>query len=248
MTALLHAELIKLRTTRTFVALAGIAVGISILLTALVGLLTEPTEESVLIDVFASDVSGFFILVLAVVGISGEWRHRTITSSLLAAPDRLRFLTAKTLAFAAAGILLSLLISIAVTILGLAILTVRDLPTPAAGELADLAARNALVAALLGALGVGIGALVRNQVVAVVGLLVLTFVVETTLIALVPEVARFGPFTSLPLATAGISAEEAGLGDEIELLAPGLAVLAMLAWIGAAFAAGAGLLWRRDLE
>lgn len=248
MTALLHAELIKLRTTRTFVALAGIAVGISILLTALVGLLTEPTEESVLIDVFASDVSGFFILVLAVVGISGEWRHRTITSSLLAAPDRLRFLTAKTLAFAAAGILLSLLISIAVTILGLAILTVRDLPTPAAGELADLAARNALVAALLGAFGVGIGALVRNQVVAVVGLLVLTFVVETTLIALVPEVARFGPFTSLPLATAGISAEEAGLGDEIELLAPGLAVLGMLAWIGAAFAAGAGLLWRRDLE
>jgi ABC-2 type transport system permease protein len=248
MTALLHAELIKLRTTRTFVALAGIAVAISLLLTALVGLLSEPTEESVLIDVFASDVSGFFILVLAVVGISGEWRHRTITSSLLAAPDRLRFLTAKTLAFAAAGILMSLLISIAVTILGLAILTVRDLPAPEAGELADLAARNALVAALLGAFGVGIGALVRNQVVAVVGLLVFSFVVETTLIALVPEVARFGPFTSLPTATAGISAGQAGLGDELELLAPGLAVMAMLAWIGAAFAAGAVLLQRRDLE
>jgi ABC-2 type transport system permease protein len=248
MTALLHAELIKLRTTRTFVALAGIAVGISLLLTALTGLIGEPTEESVLIDVFASDTSGFFILVLAVVGISGEWRHRTITSSLLAAPDRLRFLTAKTLAFAAAGILMSLLISIAVTILGLAILTVRDLPTPEAAELADLAARNALVAALLGAFGVGIGALVRNQVVAVVGLLVFTFVVETALIATVPEVARFGPFTPLPAATVGISAEEAGMGGEIELLAPGLAALAMVAWIGAAFAAGAVLLQRRDLE
>jgi ABC-2 type transport system permease protein len=248
MITLLHAELIKLRTTRTFVALAATAVGISLLLAALVSSLTEPTEESVLIDVFASDASSFFILVLAVVGISGEWRHRTITSSLLAAPDRLRFLTAKTLAFAAAGILLSLLISIAVTSVGLTILTVRDLPTPEAGELAGLVMRNALVAALLGAFGVAIGALVRNQVVAVVGLLVLTFVVETTLIAFVPEVARFGPFTALPTAVADISAEDAGLGDDIELLAPGLAALAMLAWIGAAFAAGAALLRGRDLE
>jgi ABC-2 type transport system permease protein len=248
MTALLEAELLKLRTTRTFVALAAVAIVISLLLVTLVSVLTEPTEESVLIDVFASDTSGFFILVLAVVGISGEWRHRTITSSLLAAPDRLRFLTAKTLAFAAAGVLLSLLISVAVTVLGLALLTVRDLPTPEAGELAALAARNALVAALLGAFGVAIGALVRNQVVAVVGLLVLNFVVEATLIALVPEVARFGPFTALPTAVADVPAEDAGLGDEIELLAPGLAAMGMLAWIGAAFAAGATLLLRRDLE
>ena len=32
------------------------------------------------------------------------------------------------------------------------------------------------------------------------------------------------------------------------MLSPGLAVLAMLAWIGAAFAAGAALLIRRDLD
>ena len=44
MRALLQAELIKLRTTRTFVALACIAVGISLLITVLVALLTEPTQ------------------------------------------------------------------------------------------------------------------------------------------------------------------------------------------------------------
>ena len=53
-----------------------------------------------LVDVFTSDTSSLFILILAIVGITGEWRHRTITSSLLAAPDRVRFLAAKTLAFA----------------------------------------------------------------------------------------------------------------------------------------------------
>jgi ABC-2 type transport system permease protein len=247
MTALLQAELLKLRTTRTFVAISATAVGISLLLVTLVSVLTEPTADSVLVDVFASDTSGFFILVLAVVGITGEWRHRTITSSLLAAPDRLRFLSAKTLAFAAAGVLMSLLIMAAVTILGLVLLTARDLPTPEAGELASLAARNAVVAALLGAFGVAIGGLVRNQVVAVVGVLVLTFVVEPTLIGLVPDVGRFGPFTALSTAAADIPASDAGLGDEVDLLAPGLAVLAMLAWIGAAFAAGSSLLRRRDL-
>ena len=103
MTALLRAELLKLRTTRTFLALTGGRGGNSLLIAVLVSLLTEPTEESVLTDVFTTDTSGLFILVLAIVGITGEWRHRTITSSLLAAPDRLRFLAAKTLAFAAAG-------------------------------------------------------------------------------------------------------------------------------------------------
>jgi ABC-2 type transport system permease protein len=248
MTALLRAELIKLRTTRTFVAITAIAVAISLILVTLVSLLTEPTEDSVLADVFYSDTSGFFILILALVGITGEWRHRTITSSLLAAPDRLRFLAAKTFAFAAAGAVMSLVIMTAIVALGLALLTVRDLPVPDAGALLELVGRNALIAALLGAFGVAIGALVRNQVVAVVAVLVLLVVVEPTLISLVPEVGRFGPFTGLPTALSGIAPEDAGLGDEVVLLAPGIAGLLMLAWIGVVFAIGAFLLRRRDLQ
>ena len=47
MTALLQAELIKLRTTRTFLALAGVAVGTSLLLTVLVSshLLSEVAQS-----------------------------------------------------------------------------------------------------------------------------------------------------------------------------------------------------------
>jgi len=247
MTALLQAELIKLRTTRTFLALAGAAVGTSLLLSVLVSMLTEPTEDSVLSDVFTADTSGLFILILAVVGISGEWRHRTITSSLLAAPDRLRFLAAKTVAFAAAGLVLSLVISLAVAVAGFAILTARDLPTPDLGELATQIGRNAVVAMLLGALGVCLGALVRNQVVAIVGLLVIVTVVEPLLLALEPDVGRWGPFT-LPNAVAGISEDDSGVGDGVELPSPGLAAVAMLAWIGGFYAAGATLLRRRDLD
>ena len=106
--ALLRSELIKLRTTRTFYALAGVAIGLAIVFVTLSALLSDPTEESVVSDVFLSDPTSLFILILAIVGITGEWRHRTITSSLLAAPLRVRFLAAKLLAFAAAGVLLSI--------------------------------------------------------------------------------------------------------------------------------------------
>jgi ABC-2 type transport system permease protein len=247
MKPLLQAELIKLRTTRTFAGMAGAAIATSLLITVLVAVLTEPTEDSVLVDVFTSDLSSFFIFLLAIIGITGEWRHRTITSSLLAAPDRLRFLTAKTLAFAAAGALLSVAISVSVAIAGTVVLSLRDLPLPEAGELTAQLGRNALVAALTGGLAVGLGALVRNQVVAVVGLLLLGLLIEPMVTTLLPEVGRFGPFTALPTAVAGIPAEDAGLG-EVDLLAPGPAAMLMMAWIGAAFAAGYALLRGRDVH
>jgi len=247
MTALLRAELIKLRTTRTFLALTGVAVGTSLLITVLVSLLSEPTPDEVLTDVFTADTSALFIVILAIVGITGEWRHRTITSSLLAAPDRLRFLVAKTLAFAAAGLVLSLLISITIAVVGMVILSSRDLPTPELGELVGQIIRNAEVAALLGAFGLALGSLVRNQPVAIVGVLLLSFAIEPTLIALAPDVARFAPFSALSGAIQEIPAENIG-NDDLNLLSPGLAVLAMLAWIGSAFAAGAVLLKRRDLN
>ena len=54
-------------------------------------------------ELFTADFSGLFILLLGVIGMAGEWRHRTITSTVLAAPDRLRLLAAKILSYAVAG-------------------------------------------------------------------------------------------------------------------------------------------------
>ncbi len=246
MIPLLRAELLKLRTTRTFAALTVVAVATSMLITGLTAALSDPTEATVLTDVFTSDTSSLFILVLAIVGISGEWRHRTITSALLAAPDRLRFLAAKTIAFAAAGALLSLVISIAISILGYAILSSEDLPVPEFGELAAQSGRNIAVAALLGGLGVGIGGVVRNQPVAIVGVLLVSFVLEPGLIALEPDVGRYGPFVALPVGVQDIPPGDVGF--DLDVLDPGTAALLMLAWIGLFFAAAATLLRLRDVE
>jgi ABC-2 type transport system permease protein len=245
---LLQAELIKLRTTRTFLALFAVAVGLSLLLAILVATLTEPTQATVLDDVFNSDVSSLFILLLAVVGITGEWRHRTITSSLLAAPDRARFMLAKTLAFAAAGALLSLAISIAVAVVGFVVLSSRGLPTPDLTDLADLLWRNVLLAALLGAFGVGVGSLVRNQPVAIVGLLLVILIVEPLVVGLAESVGRFGPLVGAPTAIRGDSGGGASPIDDLNLLPPGVAIVVMLAWIAVTVGLGILLLRRRNVD
>jgi ABC-2 type transport system permease protein len=247
--ALLRTELLKLRTTRTFLALTGAAVATSLLLTILIGALSDPeTENDVLRDVFNSDTSGLFILILAMIGITGEWRHRTITSSLLAAPDRLKFISAKTIAFAVAGLVLSVLIQIAIAISAYVIVTIRDLPTPDFADVLEQFARNAGLAFLAGAFGVGLGAIIRNQVVAIVGLLIVAFAIEPALIGLAPEVGRFGPFGALPAAAAGLEPEDVGMPADVDLLPAGVAVLLLLAWIGAAFSIGYATLVKRDLE
>ena len=107
---------------------------------------------------------------------------------------------------------------------------------PQLGDLVELAVRGAGVAALGAALGVCLGALVRNQVVAIVGVLLLSFLLEPLLLGLAPDVGRFGPLVALPTAAAGLSPADTGLGD-VTLVAPGVAVLLMLAWIGVTFAA-----------
>jgi len=240
MTALLGAELIKLRTTRTFAALAGAALAFS-LLAVVLGASTQnyaqhPTDLHTL---FTSDISSVFILLVGAIGMTGEWRHRTITGSILAAPDRVRLLAAKTLAYALAGIVLSLAVTAAIMLTGTLILESRDQPTLDLAGLADLLWRNVAVAALLGALGVGIGALLRNQIATVVGLLVVALALEPALLAQLPDIERFGPLLGAPTGILGVSRDT--------LLAPGPAVLVSIAWAAAAFAGAGALLRHRDL-
>ena len=241
MSALLRAEVLKLRTTRTFAVLVGSALALSLLVVVLTAILEDGMDEEQVGDLFTADFTSLFILLLGVMGMAGEWRHRTITSTILAAPDRLRLLAAKTLAYAVAGAVLSLIVTVTIMAVGSAILSSRGETTIGIGELADVLWRNLTVAALLGAFGVCVGALVRNQIAAIIGLLVFAFAVEPALVALTPDVGRFGPTSGAPNAILGYDF------DDEESLRPGEGVLVLLGWIGVSFAAGAALLRARDL-
>ena len=73
----------------------------------------------------------------------------------------------------------------------------------------------------------------------VVGLIALASILEPAVYQVAPEVGRFGPMAGAPGGVLG------GLGPDE--LAPGLAVAVLIAWVGAAFFAGAWRLRSRDL-
>lgn len=243
MSALLAAELLKLRTTRTFAALVGSALALSLLVVGLGVSLGSDFSQADVRALLTSDFTGLFILLLGIVGMAGEWRHRTITGAILAAPDRVRFTAAKLLAYAVAGIVLSLVVTLSIMLLATVVLASRGEATLGVSDLADVLWRNVTVAAFQGALGVCVGGLVRNQVVAIVGVLFIGFALEPALIGLVPEVGKYGPTDGAPAAITGV-----GIFNQEQAVLPTLtAVLVLLAWVGVGFAATAALLRRRDL-
>ena len=243
MSVLLRAELLKLRTTRTFVTIVAATLALSLLVVGLSTILTDGFTEQAVRELFTADFSSLFILLLGVTGMAGEWRHRTITSSVLAAPARVRLLAAKLLSYAVAGTVLSLIVTVALMALGTLILAIRGETTLGLADLADVLWRNLVIAALLGAFGVCVGGLVRNQMVAIVGLLILAFALEPALFALSPDVGRFGPTFGAPNGVIGINPFE----EEGQVLSTGVALLVMIGWVTLGFALTAWLLRRRDL-
>ncbi len=236
MSALLHAELLKLRTTRTFAAIVGTASALSLVLVALGAILGVEKDPHAL---FTNNSITYIIVLLGAIGMTGEWRHRTITGSILAAPNRLHLLAAKILSSSVAGILLSALVTVSTMAVGTLILEIQGDATLGAGELADVLWRNLAVAAVLGPIGVCAGALVRNQIVTVVGLVALAALLEPAVLQVAPDVGRFGPLAGAPGGVLGV--------DAGALLAPGAALAVLAAWALATFAAAAWRLHGRDL-
>ena len=81
MTRALEAEFLKLRTTRTFFALTASAVGLSVLIVVLFASLGSNLTGDDVHGLFTADFTGLFILLLGAIGMSGEFRHRTIAST-----------------------------------------------------------------------------------------------------------------------------------------------------------------------
>jgi ABC-type transport system involved in multi-copper enzyme maturation permease subunit len=235
MKTLMQAELLKLRTTRTFAVVVGSALALSLTLVVLGAVLGKETDPHAL---FTNNALTYIIVLLGAIAMTGEWRHRTITGSVLAAPNRVRLLAAKTMSYSVAGVALSILATVPTIIVGELVLSGRGEATLGAGGIADVLWRNLAVAALLGPIGVCVGALVRNQIVTVVGLVMVGAALEPAVFSAVPEVGRYLPLAGAP---GGV------LGGTDGVLAPGFALAVLAAWGVVAFAAAALNLRRRDL-
>lgn len=212
MNRLYAAELLKLRTTRSSPALLAAAAVFSAAMAALVALLSAPEDISGQVGgrlVLSSGgiIAGIMALLLAIGAVAGEYRHGTIAPTPLVTPDRRRVLLAQILACTTTGIIVGAVSAAATATVSFPILAARD-DVPVALSAAQLAG-IVLGGICLAALGAAVGALLRNQVIAVGAALLVLFVAEPLVTELVDGYQRYS-LTGLRTAISGGAAESAG--------------------------------------
>jgi ABC-2 type transport system permease protein len=196
MTRLVGAEVFKLRTTRTFYGLVLGALGL-VLLIVILASATAGKADITLRDVIGiSAFAQVFALLLGILSVTTEFRHGTVTPSLLVVPDRVKLTLAKLGAALLVGLALGIVATGLSALIGSLILNARDIANPDSGsDITKMVIGGIVATALYAALGVGVGAIVRNQVGAVVGSLVYLFVLENLLTIAKPlrdPVAKYG--------------------------------------------------------
>ncbi len=167
------------------------------------------------------DNSRLLALVLGVLVITGEYRHKTVTPTFLAEPRRGRVVTAKLGVSFGAGLLLGVLTMLAGLVLGAILVALRVhsclsitgvsqgmsqatcLARPGLYYVASfhqmwhawsqIAPGVILGTGLFAIYGLGLGALLKNQIVAIVVGLIFTLVVETIVTAIWPTIGEYLP-------------------------------------------------------
>jgi ABC-2 type transport system permease protein len=244
MTAQLRAELLKVRSTRTTIGLVLGMIALVLLFVVLTASLTGVSQISTSDDQLGmfgiGAFSGLFSALAGILLVTGEFRFGTIRPTLLFTPRRERVIGAKAAAALAAGLVFGVLATALAVGVGAAILSGRGIEiAPGSSDFALLALGTVAGAALWGAIGVGLGAVVRNQVGAIIGLLAWGFVIENLLFALAPSEGRFTPG----------EAQNALMGQsDPHLLDPLPAAAVLVAWTIAAVVAGAVMAVRRDVD
>ena len=243
---LVSAELLKLRTTRAFwayVASIVVFVPISIALSITVGNDQNPLASSDGVrGVFSASSSGLLMAVLLGITMSaGEFRNNTATPTFLITPDRRRVMAAKALAGSILGVVLAAISAVLTVAIATPWLQARDVGVDLLGADVIVPIAGALLSLALGVIfGIGIGALISNQTIAITVIVVWSSIIEALLTGFVPEFGRWLP-NGAATALGGTWTSEGGL------LPFWAAALVLAGYCASTAAAGTHLITREDL-
>lgn len=238
------AELLKMRSTRTTVGLLLGMVGLVVLITILSGLLSHAADitgaENQRNLLSIGGTAGVFSALAGVLLITSEYRFGTIRPTYLFTPKRPLVLASKVAAGAIAGVIFGVIGEGLGFAIGEVILSARGIPIALGGpSIALLILGTIASTALFGAFGVGLGAIIQNQVGSIITLLAWGFVVDNLLFGLVPVVGRFTP-TSASDGFVGLTSPH--------LLSPIAGGLVLTGWAGVLVLTGLALFNRRDIN
>ena len=194
MSAAIRAELRKFFTTRMwwgmaiamFVAGAGLAVLFGFLLTqppspqAQAQGIPTGTPEQVANSVYTGGLQvGYLLtLVIGIMQIGSEYRHKTITSTFLGTPKRAKVMGAKVIALLGIGAIYGLISLVGSVIAGAIVLNARGFEPFPSGEVYRTLALSLLVLGLWALIGLGAGILIPNQVAALLISVGVAWIVE----------------------------------------------------------------------
>jgi ABC-type transport system involved in multi-copper enzyme maturation permease subunit len=248
MNDLIRAETLKVRTTRNFRALGlgGLAlVAVAVTATALT-IRATPGDHLARQVLALAGPADTVALLLGVLAVTSEFRYGTMTPALLISPRRTPLLVAKLVTLAGVGLVLGLLAFGEAAAIALPILAARHVASQIdAVGVVGVIAGGSITTALSAAFGVGLGALLRNQVSAIVAALGALYVLEPLLSAIPSiggEVQRLGlgGIASAASGTAGFPSSGHLLGQ-----IPATGILAGYALV--ILAAGSVVFRRRDV-
>lgn len=248
MTALIRSELRKVTATKLALGLllgalgiAGLALGVTLWGPTPPGAEVQgvPTSVETTSDVLSllgvTSVVSVFALVFGVTFATAEHRHQTVSTTFLAEPRRWRVYAAKAVAATVVGIVYAVAI-LALAMLAVWVFTLTEGTTlPLGPDVWTFLAMSVAATVVNAVLGVGVGAVLRSQVGAIVAVLVWLFVVESLVAGLVPSAAQWTPFA-------------AGNAMVTPNTDPGIGVASAVAvaYAAVALAAGIWLTERRD--
>jgi ABC-2 type transport system permease protein len=244
--AQLRSELRKMATTRTN---AGLFLGmIALILFGVIaggfggeGELSEALNQRELVG--NGSFAAVFAAMIGVMAVTSEFRHGTIRATFVFTPERGRVIGAKVLASLVVGIGFGALGAGIALGTGTAIIRARGYGVLLdSGDVRKLLVGGIVMSALWAALGVGFGALVRNQVAAIIGLFAWVFVVEILVFQYLPELGRYAP------GAAGTAMTGDTVGDSsIDLLSPPLGGALLAAYAAWFVLVGMMVIKRRDV-
>jgi ABC-2 type transport system permease protein len=200
--ALLAAELLKLRTTRAaigYLAVMLLLSGIGAAAQSGVGEAFELDDPAFQRDLLSTSVAAPLIaLLVGIMSVTIEWRHGTITRTFLVTPRRVRVLAAKTIFAFLVGVVLAVFAVATVLVVAAPVLSGDGASLQVDGALLERIGRIILATALWGALGAGVGTLVQNQTFALVGTIIWVILIESLLDALLGLAELEGIADALP--------------------------------------------------
>ncbi|MDX6564058.1 MAG: type transport system permease protein [Gaiellales bacterium] len=246
MNILIRAELIKLRTLRSFwwtiaATLAFVPVSIAISMHGGAGSPEVDTTEGFRNVIAAASSGGVLMLIIGILVMAGEFRHNTIASTFLITPDRKRAVGAKLAASGIVGVAVGVVASLLTLAIALPWLAQRNVDLGAHGtDILVVIVGGIAATALGGLMGVGLGALMTNQTLAVTATLVWILLVESLLGSFASGIGRWFPGG----AASAMSSVAPPSGDALPFWIAGL-LFAGYALVAAE--AGTRLVVRRDI-